>query len=151
MNHKQKLGYTLLGAGIMALGIIIGQFSTPDIEAQSNGVFDKVICHRLEVVDKHGKAKVILAAEEEQGNGVFLYDKKGKVMIALATFDEDKENGNGIYIYDQRGKIAMGLVSNLTAANDISIFDRSGTIRTSMNGFGISVYDKDGNFIWTTP
>ena len=29
MNYKQKLGY-------MALGIIIGQVVTPDIEAQSN-------------------------------------------------------------------------------------------------------------------
>lgn len=36
MNHKQKLGYMLLGAGIMALGIIIGQVVTPDIEARSN-------------------------------------------------------------------------------------------------------------------
>ena len=77
---------------------------------------------------------------------------KGKVMIALATFDEDKDAGNGIYIYDQRGKIAMGLVSNLTAGNaDISIFDRFGKIRTSINPLGISVYDKNGNFIWTTP
>ncbi len=33
MNHKQKLGYTLLGAGIMAIGIIIGQVITPDIDA----------------------------------------------------------------------------------------------------------------------
>ena len=30
MNHKQKLGYMALGAGIMALGIIIGQVITPD-------------------------------------------------------------------------------------------------------------------------
>ena len=29
MNHKQKLGYTLLGAVIMAVGIIIGQWGTP--------------------------------------------------------------------------------------------------------------------------
>ena len=151
MNHKQKLGYTLLGAGILAIGIIIGQIITPDIEAQSNGVFDEITCRSLRIVDKDGKAKVILAAEEEQGNGVFLYDKKGKVMIALATFDEDKEAGNGIYIYDQEDKIRVGLVSNLTAPSDISIFDRSGTIRTDMNGFGMSVYDKDGNFIWTTP
>ena len=31
MNNKQKLGYTLLGAGIMAVGITIGQFLTPNI------------------------------------------------------------------------------------------------------------------------
>ena len=32
MNYKQKFGYSLLGAGIMALGIIIGQVITPDTE-----------------------------------------------------------------------------------------------------------------------
>ena len=37
MNYKQKLGYMALGAGILAIGIIIGQVVTPDIEAQSNG------------------------------------------------------------------------------------------------------------------
>ncbi len=34
MNHKQKLGYMPLGAGILAVGIIIGQVVTPDIEAE---------------------------------------------------------------------------------------------------------------------
>ena len=37
MNHKQKLGYMAIGAGIMAVGIAIGQFITPEIEAQNNG------------------------------------------------------------------------------------------------------------------
>ena len=31
MNYKQKLGYMALGAGLLAIGIIIGQFITPDI------------------------------------------------------------------------------------------------------------------------
>ncbi len=46
VNHKQKLGYMALGAGILALGIIIGQWGTPDIEAQSNGVFDEITSRR---------------------------------------------------------------------------------------------------------
>ena len=62
MNHKQKLGYTLLGAGIMALGITIGQFVTPDIEAQRNGVFNEITCRKLTVVDKTGKDAIILDA-----------------------------------------------------------------------------------------
>ena len=55
MTHKQKLGYMLLGAGIMALGIIIGQVITPEIEAQSNGVFDEIQCRKLTVVDHNGE------------------------------------------------------------------------------------------------
>ena len=47
MNHKQKLGYTLLGAGVMAVGITIGQFITPQLEAQQNGYFDKILCRQL--------------------------------------------------------------------------------------------------------
>ena len=70
MSLKQKLGYMALGALILALGIIIGQVIAPDIEAQSNGVFDEITSRSLRIVDKDGKAKVILAAEEEQGNGV---------------------------------------------------------------------------------
>ena len=33
MNHKHKLGYTLLGAGITAVGITIEQAVTPEINA----------------------------------------------------------------------------------------------------------------------
>ena len=47
MNHKQKLGYMALGAGILAVGIIIGQVITPNIEAQSDGVFDTIMCRQL--------------------------------------------------------------------------------------------------------
>ena len=63
MNHKQKLGYILLGAGIMAVGITIGQFLTPNIEAQNNGVFDKIQCRELEVVDTTGNTSDCLNHE----------------------------------------------------------------------------------------
>ena len=65
MNHKQKLGYTLCGAGIMALGIIIGQVITPDIEAQSNVVFDEITCRSLKVVDENGKTAIELSGGGE--------------------------------------------------------------------------------------
>ena len=47
MNNRQKLGYMALGATILAVGITIGQFVTPNIEAQNNGVFDKIVCRDL--------------------------------------------------------------------------------------------------------
>ena len=61
MNYKQKLGYIILGAGILAIGIIIGQVITPDIEAQSNGVFDKITYRELEVVDAKSNKAIVLA------------------------------------------------------------------------------------------
>ena len=79
MNYKQKLGYTLLGAGIMALGIIIGQLGTPDIEAQSNGVFDKITCREIEVVDEDGNKAIVLAGqgEEHLDNHLTIYYPRG--------------------------------------------------------------------------
>ena len=54
MNYKQKLGYMALGAVILAVGITIGQFVTPNIEAQSNGVFDTITCRELRFVGENG-------------------------------------------------------------------------------------------------
>ena len=90
MSHKQKLGYALLGAGIMAVGITIGQFITPNIEAQSNGVFDKITCRELEVLDENGNEAIVLSTElinrdnKPKANGVLVLDKQG--------------NGGGIYL-----------------------------------------------------
>lgn len=81
MNHKQKLGYILLGAGIMAVGVTIGQFLTPSIEAQSNGVFDKITCRELEVVDAKGNKGIVLAGGDGEGyeeNNLIIYYPQSK-------------------------------------------------------------------------
>ena len=84
MNHKQKLGYMALGAGILALGIIIGQFVTPDIKAQSNGVFDKITCREIEVIDKDSKTGIMLTTHERGGLFV-LSGKAGSVDIGTTV------------------------------------------------------------------
>ena len=71
MNHKQKLGYMALGAGILAVGIMIGQFVTPDIEAQSNGVFDEITCRKLTVIDKVGKDGIVLDTSGRPGRKLY--------------------------------------------------------------------------------
>ena len=83
MNRKQKLGYILIGAGIMALGITIGQSVTPNIEAQSNGVFDEITCRRLKIVDKLGRDAIILNAGEET-NSMLIFDKMQASAILLS-------------------------------------------------------------------
>ena len=82
MNYKQKLGYTILGAGMMAMGIIIGQLVISDIEAQNNGVFNEITCRKLVVVDKNGN-EVIILESREAGNIVEVYDKTRKEHITL--------------------------------------------------------------------
>ena len=115
MNHKQKLGYMALGAGILALGIIIGQFVTPDIEAQSNGVFDKVICRELEVIDKTGKRLAFLGEEVSaygldgiEGNIFEIFDKDGKKAIRLSANSVMDE----VIIFDDTGGNAMAIGIN---------------------------------------
>ena len=103
MNHKQKLGYMALGAGILAVGIIIGQFVTPDIEAQSNGVFDKITCRGIGVIDKDGEMTILV-----QDGGVSVSGKDG----GSAEMRTD-EHGGVVGVFNNQGKpqAAMGVDS----------------------------------------
>ena len=121
MNHKQKLGYTLLGAGIMVVGIIIGQFVTPDIKAQSNVVFDKVVCREFEVVDEHGKVAFAFT-DNEKGRWIELFDKQGRLAVALVAHSQLRRE-NGIVVYG-RGKMAIDL-SATESHRQISISDKN--------------------------
>ena len=87
MNHKQKLGYMALGAGILAIGIIIGQWGTPDIEAQNKGVFDEIQCKNLIIVDDAGKRAIELG---QNGNDVLIYDRAGQIRIALGRMGSEE-------------------------------------------------------------
>lgn len=103
MNHKQKLGYTLLGAGIMALGIIIGQIVTPDIKAQNNGVFDKIVCREIQVVDKDGKKAIVLQSNEGD-NQLIVYKPQNKRANVVGIKMEANNLTNQIKIADTTHK-----------------------------------------------
>ena len=129
MNYKQKLGYMALGAGILALGIIIGQWGTPGIEAQSNGVFDEITCRSLKVVDKHGKNAIWLESNDI-ANGITVYDKYGKRGVILGTYT-DKLKGvekahNAIDI--KHGKAGVSLTAS-ESGNEVVIFDKVGKVK----------------------
>ena len=123
MNRKQKLGYTLLGAGIMAVGIAIGQFVTPDISAQSNGVFDKITCRRLLVVDENGN-KAITLAVKENGNYVNLYDSHQRGTIVLAA----EQKGGALIINNPNSKAVVSILADKKRSG-IGIFDKHGKTR----------------------
>ena len=133
MNHKQKLGYTLLGAGIMLAGITIGQFITPQLQAQNNGVFDKITCRELEVVDQDGK-KAIGLQSNEKVNTVVVYGSGGNKAVELGSnkiykFGEDIENWVAVLdggTYGRTGELAILLASYDDDTNMVAIAHKHG-------------------------
>ena len=163
MNYKQKLGYMILGAGILAVGIIIGQFVTPDIEAQNNGVFDEITCRSLSVVDENGKTAIqldtsrfdntvkvfdkvgnesILLTHTLFGTTVTVLDKVGNKAIALGSGVAD---GNGVAIFDKAGKTAIRLQAD-EEGNDLQLLNKGEILGiglgTHTKGNGVTVFDK---------
>ena len=115
MNHKQKLGYIGLGAVIMALGIIIGQWVTPDIEAQNNGVFDKITCREIEVIDKDGNEAIRLYTTKHGGD-IRMESKDGRI----ATMGIG-ESGGEFYLFGKGKSLDKGTVSMRTDEDGASL------------------------------
>ena len=65
MNTKQKLGYTILGAVIMLVGMSVGSILSPTLIAQNNGVFDEIQCTKLTVVNELGEKRMELQAPKD--------------------------------------------------------------------------------------
>ena len=144
MNYKQKLGYMALGAGIRALGITIGQFITPSIEAQSKGVFDKITCREIEVVAKDGNQAISLGSNE-RGNGVIVYDNQGKTAFVIHS---SEKRDNTLFIFNKQGKAAISLAS-AEGANLLGVMDNQGKQAVTLHsrvvgGNGVVVVDKQG-------
>ena len=123
MNNKQKLGYTLLGAGIMAVGITIGQFFTPNIEAQSDSVLDELVCRKLTVVDSAGKPAITLDSwdtGQNITNTVRVYQSDS---LSVALVLESTNRANSVYINDKGGLSAFDLEA-FASQNRLTLWNR---------------------------
>ncbi|MYE88319.1 hypothetical protein F4X33_04905 [Candidatus Poribacteria bacterium] len=161
MNHKQKLGYTLLGAGIIAVGITIGQFITPNIEAQSNGVFDKITCHEIEVVDEKGKRAIVLQSMK----GLPPSDKFFENQIVIYNPSTEREavalGSNSSYNYiqvmnhqrnkDHQESFGMQIICS-REENNLRLLNPQGDRAIELNAggsHGLAVHDyKEGTKAW---
>lgn len=146
MNHKQKLGYALLGAAVMAIGMTIGQFTTPNIEAQNNSVLDEIVCKKITVVDSDGNPGILLESKEK-GNQITINHEQGKEAISLIT-----ESGGALIQLDKpSGEFAAALV-NAGPATMLSLGDRADKPAISLQVLGevirsIEIADKKGTGI----
>ena len=87
MNHKQKLGYTVLGAVIMLVGIGVGAIVTPPLVAQGRDrVFDTIMCNALVVVDEAGTHRIVMGTEG--GAGIEIYNARQEIKVTLADAEE---------------------------------------------------------------
>ena len=153
MNHKQKLGYILLGAGIMAVGITIGQFVTPTLDAQSNGVFDKVVCREIEVVDKDGNKAIALFSDANSAR-LIVYNSQGKQGIKL----ESGGWGNYVLVFetqdDKKEGVSLACTSyeNYVIVRNFRRSERAAAKLISKKDINsVEVLDKNGDpAVWLT-
>ena len=172
MNYKQKLGYTFLGAAVMAVGITIGQFSTPNIEAQNNGVFDEIVCKKITVTNPDGNPGILLESKKD-GSGIRIHHKQGKEAVSLiaggglAFIQITKPSGEPaanlmcggpasfFSLYGEGEKAAISLSVLAKAGQSITMADEKGTdmIRLDANLFGnyITISDEAGERVWRAP
>ena len=148
MNHKQKLGYMALGAGIMALGIIIGQVITPNIEAQSNGVFDKITCRELEVVDQDGTPAIVLESKDYTKRLTFFdekVDQDGTPAIVLESKDYTRRLTFFDYAHEEEAIILESTGDWGGGAEPINLLSIKGRIRgeTLLTGHDIITSDLE--------
>ena len=151
MNYKQKSGYMLLGAGLLAVGIIIGRLIEPSVGAGSNGVFDKIQCRELEVVDTNGNQAIGLRSAAKL-NELSFYDKQSNLVMSLVSIDEV---GSGLSVYDRYGRLMIGLTSssgwdNLEGSG-LTVYNQHGNaaveLTSTLRGNEVSVYDRFGNVV----
>ena len=150
MNYKQKLGYMALGAGILAIGIIIGQIIAPDIKAQSNGVFDIIRCRQLWVVDDNGEIGIIMASSENNDHIILGGLNKGQVVLSASTTG----SLSNITLSDLKRNPRINL-SNTHLWNQIDIRSKAGNTAISLKSLDsnndITIYDQAGNINWIAP
>lgn len=121
------------------VGIIIGQFVTPDIKAQNNGVFDEITCRQLKVVDCAGRDAIGLVGIGP-ANGIYILDKSGNTAIRLAHFPDADENS--IHLWDPADKKSFEF-NAYRDRNELIVRDKS-------SGAGIGFYADSNEAKQTT-
>ena len=145
MNYKQKLGYTVLGAVIMLVGLGLGTIVSPPLIAQRNGVFDEIECSKLTVVDKSGERAIDLSTNP-LGRSITVYDTSGKPAVDLTAHGAayGMTIGNTVTLYDREGKQRVGLLAD-EESSIVYLKDKSGNTGVGLASEEdnvITVYDK---------
>ena len=115
MNHKQKLGYILLGAGIMLVGLTIGAIISPMAVSQDKTFLGDFECRSLTVVNKEGKRVIELGSHTKEGGLVDVRDENGKKGVRLIA----GEGGNSVLVSAPGGRESAVSISSEKDTNSI--------------------------------
>ena len=124
MNYKQKIGYTILGAFIMLIGMWMGNSTSPPLIAQSNG---ELTCKQLTFVDETGEPLFILRAETEgvSDHQLSIRNKAGQETVRLTSiiFESLGRTLNHLCLFNDEGEVAVGLTSGGYLGPSVEIYD----------------------------
>ena len=173
MNYKQKLGYIVLGAVIMLVGLGLGTIVSPPLIAQKDGALDEIQCSKLTVVDKAGQPAIVMGTDEESRNTITLFNQAGKEVVHLYAAKQQtsvkisRPSGTqaihlfgakrlgAIVLDDDAGKAAVSLSVAHKVTRGVLLFDEEGesavTLTSNILGNNVTVYDSAGNKKWVAP
>lgn len=109
------------------------QVITPDIEAQSNGVFDKITCREIEVIDKDSETATLVlggAISVLGKNDEFVFIRGGRVEVLRVGSGSTQmyidEHGGRVEVYNNQGKNRAAMGVNAFGNGGVSTWDKNG-------------------------
>ena len=151
-----------LGAVIMFIGLAVGAIVSPPLIAQRNGVFEKITCREIKVIDKDGNEAIRLYTTKHGGD-IRMESKDGG--IASMGIDEHggvvgvvgKDSGSGAVMHTRehggvvKVMVGKGIVSAAMSTDEhggvVGVMGKDGEI-TSMgideHGGIVSVFNNQG-------
>lgn len=148
MNHKQKLGYTLLGASIMLIGMWIDNFTSSSVTAQNDG---ELTCQKLTFVSEAGTPLYWIEISDNNGLSIFAESLNwvaGKPESREILKIESNHLDNRWTFRNPNGTEAVSLYSNRSFGGLVRTLDNGGkkAVDISVNERGgyVDVFGKDG-------
>ena len=141
MKSLERVLFIVVGGVLVLLGgIFFPQSSSVDAQ-NTDGVFDTIVCRRLEVIGTNGKPSVLLVTDE-QGGDLIIYNNAGEVVGIFGN----NPNGGMLGISNNVGENVGLLGTNDTGDGALGISNSTGKlmveIGTDANGGGVRIFNN---------
>lgn len=141
MKSLERVLFLVVGGVLVLLG---GAFfpQSSSVDAQNTeGVFDTIVCRKLEVIGTNGKPSIPLATDEHGGD-LIIHNNAGKVVGIFGN----NPNGGMLGVANNVGKNVGILGANNTSDGALGISNNKGKlmveIGTDANGGGMRIFNN---------